>query len=303
MNRTIVVLLWLLPIALRAQSADERKLQELYSQDKFERCLRLSDKYIASEKYKNQAFPYLYKALALQQLVVEKTGKIEINTIRTSYNAAREGKKRDKKNKVFSHQHVYYDSLIHYYHYLSYNLIQASHRTEARSLVTRLSKDFNDTLDLYYQFYPLSKAEKAERERFVPVASEVRKFEDSVVALACTKQFCAYQYGADGPQTFDCSGFIQYVYSHFGIKLPHSAQQISERGEEIDIKDIRKGDLLCFGTGHVNHVSMYISEEGEEPKIIHSVSRGVAVDDFNENSWWGKQPVYKVVRVRKDQGL
>ncbi|MEK5577138.1 C40 family peptidase, partial [Clostridioides difficile] len=93
---------------------------------------------------------------------------------------------------------------------------------------------------------------------------------DKLINIAKSKQGCKYVWGAEGPNTFDCSGFTQWCYKQIGIKIPRTVATQSKAGKAVDLKDKSKwkaGDLLCrIGGGSSNHVVMYIGNN----QIIHS---------------------------------
>ncbi len=101
---------------------------------------------------------------------------------------------------------------------------------------------------------------------------------DSLVAFAKSLKGEKYCYGSCKPgKGFDCSGFVYYVFSQFGITLPRSSPLMAEAGKEIDLEDCEKGDLLFFtGTNSedrtVGHVGIVVSEQGEPIEFIHSSS-------------------------------
>lgn len=57
-----------------------------------------------------------------------------------------------------------------------------------------------------------------------PIQYQQNTAGEQIVQKARSKIGCNYQYGGTGPDTFDCSGFTQWVYAQFGIKIPHGAQ-------------------------------------------------------------------------------
>jgi hypothetical protein len=100
----------------------------------------------------------------------------------------------------------------------------------------------------------------------------------SVVRTANRYEGIRYAYGGNSPtRGFDCSGFVQYVFSRHGIDLPRTSRQIAELGESVslDAGELREGDLLFFaGNGtRIDHVAIYLGED----RIIHSTASGGGV--------------------------
>lgn len=75
-------------------------------------------------------------------------------------------------------------------------------------------------------------------------------FELSAV-FAVAKKYIGvpYRYGGDTPAGFDCSGFVQFVYSQFGVALPHSSGGQASYGKPIRIEDAKPGDIVIM-PGH-----------------------------------------------------
>lgn len=65
-----------------------------------------------------------------------------------------------------------------------------------------------------------------------------------------------YVWGAEGPDSFDCSGLVKYALEKaFGKSFPHySGDQYSASRA---VKDPQIGDLVFFGPGGRNHVGVY----------------------------------------------
>ena len=65
-----------------------------------------------------------------------------------------------------------------------------------------------------------------------------------------------YQWGAEGPNRFDCSGLTKYVFAKVGVSLPHYAAAQYQLGSPVSKDQLQPGDLVFFrGLGHMG---MYI---------------------------------------------
>ena len=101
----------------------------------------------------------------------------------------------------------------------------------------------------------------------------------AVVAEAAKHKGKMYQYGAAGPNRFDCSGYTQYVYRKFGKVLPHSATQQGRLGTYVAKNAARPGDLLVFGKpGAYYHAGifagngkMYDSSTSGQPVALRTI--------------------------------
>ena len=90
-----------------------------------------------------------------------------------------------------------------------------------------------------------------------------------------------YVYGGSSPRSgFDCSGFVRYVYAHFGVALPHSSYAQFGDGRRVSRQSLRPGDLVFFdGLGHVG---MYIGN-GE---FVHAPHTGTVVQVSSLGGWY-----------------
>ncbi|MBR2704216.1 MAG: C40 family peptidase [Clostridia bacterium] len=82
-----------------------------------------------------------------------------------------------------------------------------------------------------------------------------------VVEYALQFEGYSYVYGTNGPNTFDCSGFVQYVYKHFGIYLSRSSSTQANDGVYVSKDDLEPGDVLIFrdtSNSRIGHVGLYI---------------------------------------------
>ena len=71
-----------------------------------------------------------------------------------------------------------------------------------------------------------------------------------VVGIAMQYVGSPYVYGAAGPNAFDCSGFVQYVYAQMGISLPRTSGAQAAAGTMVSAAEAQPGDIVYFG-GHV----------------------------------------------------
>ena len=82
---------------------------------------------------------------------------------------------------------------------------------------------------------------------------------NNVVSYAESFIGVPYVYGGTTPSGFDCSGFVQYVYNHFGVSLPRTTTQQENCGTQIPVSQAQPGDLYFWGNkGSAYHVAICI---------------------------------------------
>lgn len=93
-----------------------------------------------------------------------------------------------------------------------------------------------------------------------------------------------YVWGAEGPDSFDCSGLVKYALEKaFGKSFPHYSgdQYSASRG----VKDPQIGDLVFFGPGGRNHVGVYAGGGKIWSAMNPSSGIGMAkISDFHEGA-------------------
>lgn len=91
----------------------------------------------------------------------------------------------------------------------------------------------------------------------------------SIVEYAYKFLGTPYVWGANGPNYFDCSGFVTYVHDHFGINLrdypgqrPTTYTQIYH-GVYVPKSQLQPGDVVFFGSSAatVHHVGIYCGND------------------------------------------
>ena len=110
-----------------------------------------------------------------------------------------------------------------------------------------------------------------------------------VAAFAMQFVGAPYVWGGADPNGFDCSGFTQYVYRHFGLDLPRfTADQYSEQYGTIitDPNALQPGDLIFFANTYepgITHIGIYIAN-GDVVQAM-SPGIGVAIGNLREDYW------------------
>lgn len=84
----------------------------------------------------------------------------------------------------------------------------------------------------------------------------------------------------------DCSSFVQTVFKEsIGAYLPRTAREQSQLGEQIDLNQLKPGDLVFFNTMRraFSHVGIYLGDN----HFLHAPRAGaeVRVENMN-NSYW-----------------
>lgn len=112
-----------------------------------------------------------------------------------------------------------------------------------------------------------------------------------------------YKYASTNPKEgFDCSGFITYVFNHFGIAVPRTSVDFTHVKHDVRLQDAKPGDLILFtGTDSnirtVGHMGIILSNPGDTVKFIHATSgRNYGVTISSLNAGYAGRFV-KVVRV------
>lgn len=102
------------------------------------------------------------------------------------------------------------------------------------------------------------------------LASQPRPESGNLAELAMSYIGTPYVYGGSTPEEgFDCSGFISYLLKKVGKSvLPHNAREMAGMGKEVELNELREGDLVFFNTlgAEFSHVGVYIGND----KFVHA---------------------------------
>lgn len=99
-----------------------------------------------------------------------------------------------------------------------------------------------------------------------------------------------YKYGGTTPEGMDCSGLVYTSFLQQNIELPRSSRDMALLGEQLDLSNLKLGDLLFFKTDRrkkaINHVGLVVELDKTKVFFIHSSSsRGVIISSLDENYW------------------
>src|SRR5919197_862598 len=108
-----------------------------------------------------------------------------------------------------------------------------------------------------------------------------------VVAVARRYLGARYAWGGASPAGFDCSGFVMWVYSQFGVNLPHTEAGQLASGQPVSADDLQPGDIVVFADtyrGGLSHTGIYLGDG----RFVHAgdEAHGVLVSKVWD-SYWG----------------
>jgi len=123
-----------------------------------------------------------------------------------------------------------------------------------------------------------------------------------LIAYSKTLKGIPYKYASTDPEAgFDCSGFITYVFNHFGIEVPRASVDFTDKGTPVDLALSKPGDLILFtGTDStirtVGHMGI-ITQTGDSIVFIHSTSgKAYGVTETTLNPYYMGR-FMKIIRV------
>lgn len=136
--------------------------------------------------------------------------------------------------------------------------------------------DFMDQVGYIFGDYVKIKEEKEAQEQATAqeAAAAARDAQiNSLIDTAKSYIGTPYVYGGSTPSGFDCSGFVKYVYGQIGISLSRTSYTQANEGTYVAYEDLMPGDIVCFGSGSISHVGIYVGDG----QFIHSPRTGYSV--------------------------
>ena len=106
-----------------------------------------------------------------------------------------------------------------------------------------------------------------------------------LITLALTFLGTPYRFGGSDPSGFDCSGFVQWVFSRLGTTMPRDVREQFRTGKQVDDDEIEPGDLVFFETvaRGASHVGIALGDG----RFVHAPSsKGVVrVERYTAGYW------------------
>ena len=119
----------------------------------------------------------------------------------------------------------------------------------------------------FIQKYNLEQYDSMSPEDFEQVGGN-----SEIVDIAKSKLGCPYVWGATGPDTFDCSGLVQWVYAQAGISVPRTTYDYEPylgTSKEISWSEAQPGDIVW----NDHHMGIYLGND----EFIHAPQTGDVV--------------------------
>ena len=112
----------------------------------------------------------------------------------------------------------------------------------------------------------------------------------TLVATALEFRGVPYVNGGSTPSGFDCSGFVQYVFSQHGTALPREVRDQYRTGRRVGVNEVRPGDLVFFQT--VSRGASHVGVAIGNGQFVHAPSsRGVVRVERYDGSYWSMRLV------------
>lgn len=118
-----------------------------------------------------------------------------------------------------------------------------------------------------------------------PVLTDAKR----LINAASEKIGCKYVYGAEGPNTFDCSGLVYHSLKSIGVKISRKSSAsyalVAAWKDVAAIADLQPGDLMFFRSSsseRISHMSIYLGGN----QMLHAVPSAGAVTKASVSNYW-----------------
>jgi len=119
-----------------------------------------------------------------------------------------------------------------------------------------------------------------------------------IINLARSLKGIRYSFGGSDIYGFDCSGFVNYVYDSFGIKIPRTAKKQGKAGKRIKLKKAKSADIIVFKIKRSWHSGILVKIDKKTFHFIHSPNKRGVVREEKLSDYWLDRIKY-IVKVLK----
>lgn len=126
---------------------------------------------------------------------------------------------------------------------------------------------------------PARPAPLPEPEVELAAAQPLHQNRFAVIEFARAQVGEPYEWAAEGPGAWDCSGLVQQAFASVGIRMPRVSDDQNAMGTRVPVSDLNPGDLV----GWDGHVAIYAGNG----TIIEAPRPGLQVRErFLADDWW-----------------
>lgn len=143
----------------------------------------------------------------------------------------------------------------------------------------KINTEIDKLQDMRKRAYGERAARNGQRISYVPpyIPGDAGK----VVRYAQAQLGKPYEFGADGPNSFDCSGLVLAAWRTVGRSLPHSSSKQYRATRRVSRNDLSPGDIV-FYYEDIHHNGVYIGEGW----VIHAPEPGRHVEQVRYDKWY-----------------
>ena len=136
---------------------------------------------------------------------------------------------------------------------------QATQTTQAATTTNQVAQTTSQTTSQPAAQTQTSQASQQTQASQAQVATPSSYSVSALLSYAQTFTGVPYVLGGTTPAGFDCSGFTQYVFNHFGKNIGRTTYQQQYAGTKLAVSSAQPGDLLFWGAyGSAYHVGIYL---------------------------------------------
>jgi cell wall-associated NlpC family hydrolase len=122
----------------------------------------------------------------------------------------------------------------------------------------------------------------------------------AAVAFALGQRGKPYEWAAEGPLSYDCSGLMLASYLSVGVRLPRVANNQFGAGQPVLASQLLPGDMIFFSTNpydwrQIHHVAMYIGNN----QVVQAPTFGdvVKVSPIWWSEYFGATRIFPAVPI------